>query len=47
LHPYGSAVLIPLFIPPFLLRNPGDEYNAMAWEDLQLARREYDRRKTR
>jgi uracil-DNA glycosylase len=46
-HPYGSAVLIPTFHPAFLLRNPGDEYKRMAWEDLQLARREYDRRRTR
>ena len=46
-HPYGAAVLIPTFHPAFLLRNPGDEYKRMAWEDLQLARREYDRRKTR
>ena len=46
-HPYGSAVLIPTFHPAFLLRNPGEEYKRMAWEDLQLARREYDRRKTR
>jgi uracil-DNA glycosylase family 4 len=46
-HPYGSAVLIPTFHPAFLLRNPGDEYKRMAWEDLQLARREYDSRRTR
>ncbi len=46
-HPYGSAVLIPTFHPAFLLRNPGEEYKRMAWEDLQLARREYDRRRTR
>ena len=42
-----SAVLIPTFHPAFLLRNPGEEYKRMAWEDLQLARREYDRRRTR
>ena len=47
LHPYGNAVLIPTFHPAFLLRNPGQEYKRMAWEDLKLARREYDRRKTR
>jgi DNA polymerase len=43
LHPFGSAVLIPTFHPAFLLRNPGQEYKRMAWEDLKLARREYDR----
>ena len=47
MHPYGAAVLIPTFHPAFLLRNPGDEYKRMAWEDLQLVRREYDRRRTR
>ena len=46
-HPYGDAVLIPTFHPAFLLRNPGPEYKRMAWEDLKLARREYDKRKTR
>jgi uracil-DNA glycosylase family 4 len=46
-HPYGSAILIPTFHPAFLLRNPGEEYKRMAWEDLQLARREYDKRRTR
>jgi len=46
-HPYGSAVLVPTFHPAFLLRNPGEEYKRMAWEDLQLARREYDSRRTR
>lgn len=46
-HPYGSAVLIPTFHPAFLLRNPGEEYKRMAWEDLQLARREYDQRRSR
>lgn len=47
LHPYGAAVLIPTFHPAFLLRNPGQEYKRMAWEDLKLAKREYDRRRTR
>ena len=47
LHPYGNAVLIPTFHPAFLLRNPGQEYKRMAWDDLKLARREYDRRRTR
>jgi DNA polymerase len=42
-HAYGGAVLIPTFHPAFLLRNPGQEYKRMAWEDLKLARREYDR----
>lgn len=46
-HPYDDAVLIPTFHPAFLLRNPGPEYKRMAWEDLKLARREYDKRKTR
>jgi len=46
-HPYGCAVLIPTFHPAFLLRNPGQEYKRMAWEDLKLARREYDQRRTR
>ncbi len=46
-HPYGSAVLIPTFHPAFLLRNPGQEYKRMAWDDLKLARREYDQRRTR
>ena len=44
---YGEAVLIPTFHPAFLLRNPGPEYKRMAWEDLKLARREYDARRTR
>jgi uracil-DNA glycosylase len=30
-----------------LLRNPGQEYKRMAWEDLKLAKREYDARRTR
>jgi uracil-DNA glycosylase len=47
LHPYGDAVLVPTFHPAFLLRNPGQEYKRMAWEDLKLARREYDARRTR
>ena len=47
IHPYGEAVLIPTFHPAFLLRNPGPEYKRMAWEDLKLARREYDKRRTR
>jgi DNA polymerase len=46
-HPFGGGVLIPTFHPAFLLRNPGPEYRRMAWEDLKLARREYDRRRTR
>jgi DNA polymerase len=47
LHPYGVAVLVPTFHPAFLLRNPGQEYKRMAWEDLKLAKREYDRRRRR
>ncbi len=47
LHAYGTAVLIPTFHPAFLLRNPGQDYKRMAWEDLKLAKREYDQRRTR
>jgi uracil-DNA glycosylase len=47
MHPYGNAVLIPTFHPAFLLRNPGQDYKRMAWEDLKLAKREYDHRRTR
>jgi uracil-DNA glycosylase len=47
LHPYGNAVLVPTFHPAFLLRNPGPEYKRMAFEDLKLARREYDARRRR
>jgi DNA polymerase len=46
-HSFGDAVLIPTFHPAFLLRNPGQEYKRMAWEDLKLARREYDTRRTK
>lgn len=42
-HAYGSVVLVPTFHPAFLLRNPGPEYRRLAWEDMKLARREYDR----
>ena len=47
MHQYGDAVLIPTFHPAFLLRNPGQDYKRMAWEDLKLAKREYDARRTR
>jgi len=47
LHPFGAAVLVPTFHPAFLLRNPGQEYKRMAWEDLKLAKREYEHRRTR
>ncbi len=40
---YHSMILIPTFHPAFLLRNPGPEYRRQAWEDLKLARGEYDR----
>ncbi len=43
LHPYGQAVLLPTFHPAFLLRNPGPTYRRLAYEDLKLIRREYDR----
>jgi uracil-DNA glycosylase len=46
-HPFGHAVLVPTFHPAFLLRNPGQDYKRMAYEDLKLARREYDARRTR
>ncbi len=42
-YPYGTGVLVPTFHPAFLLRNPGQEFKRMAWEDLKLARREYER----
>src|SRR5947199_3473946 len=45
LHQYGDAVLIPTFHPAFLLRNPGQDYKRMAWDDLKLAKREYDQRR--
>ena len=44
-HPFGNAVLIPTFHPAFRLRNPGQEYKRMAYEDLKLARRELDARR--
>jgi DNA polymerase len=42
-YPYRAGVLVPTFHPAFLLRNPGEQYKRMAWDDLKLARREYDR----
>jgi len=42
-HPYGGAVIIPTFHPAFLLRNPGPAYRRLAYDDLKLIRREYDR----
>ncbi|HLC43020.1 MAG TPA: uracil-DNA glycosylase [Methylomirabilota bacterium] len=42
-HQYGTMVLIPTFHPAFLLRNPGPAFKRQAWEDLKLARLEYDR----
>ena len=47
MHPFGAAVLVPTFHPAFLLRNPGPEYRRMAWDDLKLAKREYESRRTR
>ena len=41
---FRTAVLVPTFHPAFLLRNPGQEFKRMAWDDLKLARREYDAR---
>ncbi|HET7875821.1 MAG TPA: uracil-DNA glycosylase [Methylomirabilota bacterium] len=43
LFQYRGAVLVPTYHPAFLLRNPGQEFKRQAWEDLKLARREYDR----
>jgi DNA polymerase len=43
-YPYGAGVLVPTFHPAFLLRNPGQEYKRMAWDDLKLARREWEAR---
>jgi DNA polymerase len=42
-YAYRTGVLVPTFHPAFLLRNPGESYKRMAWDDLKLARREYDR----
>lgn len=44
---YHSMLLIPTFHPAFLLRNPGQEFKRQAWEDLKLARREFDRLRSR
>jgi len=41
---FRTGVLVPTSHPAFLLRNPGQEYKRMAWDDLKLARREYDAR---
>jgi DNA polymerase len=43
LHQLGAAVVIPMFHPAFLLRNPGPAYRRQAYDDLKLIRREYDR----
>lgn len=43
LHRLGGAVVIPIFHPAFLLRNPGPAYRRQAYDDLKLIRREYDR----
>jgi uracil-DNA glycosylase len=43
-YAFRTAVLVPTFHPAFLLRNPGQEFKRMAWDDLKLARREYDAR---
>jgi len=47
LHEFGGAVLVPTFHPAFLLRNPGQEYRRMAFDDLKMAKREYDARRSR
>lgn len=43
LYTWGRAVVVPTFHPAFLLRNPGPTYRRLAWDDLKLIRREYDR----
>jgi DNA polymerase len=43
IHAYEGAILVPTFHPAFLLRNPGPTYRRLAWEDMKLIRREYDR----
>lgn len=43
LHAFGAAVVVPTFHPAYLLRNPGPTYKRMAYDDLKLIRREYDR----
>jgi uracil-DNA glycosylase family 4 len=42
-YEFRGSVLVPTFHPAFLLRNPGEQYKRMAWDDLKLVRREYDR----
>jgi DNA polymerase len=43
-HPFGDAVVVPTFHPAFLLRSP--DAKKPAYEDLKLARREYDARRS-
>ena len=43
LHRLGGIMVVPMFHPAFLLRNPGPEYRRQAFDDLKLMRREYDR----
>jgi uracil-DNA glycosylase len=43
LHRLGGILVVPMFHPAFLLRNPGPEYRRQAFDDLKLMRREYDR----
>jgi DNA polymerase len=43
-HPFGDAVIVPTFHPAFLLRSP--DAKKPAFEDLKLARREYDARRS-
>jgi DNA polymerase len=42
-YQYRASILVPTFHPAFLLRNPGQEFKRMAWDDLKLCRREYER----
>ena len=42
-YQYRASILVTTFHPAFLLRNPGQEYKRMAWDDLKLCRREYER----
>jgi DNA polymerase len=39
----GGALVIPTFHPAFILRNPGQSFKRLAFDDLKLIRREYDR----
>jgi DNA polymerase len=42
-HRLGATIVIPMFHPAFLLRNPGPSYRRQAYDDLKLIRQEHDR----